>query len=288
MDLAQVKNILLKHVIPEGLITSPRLVYKIIAEKGIQLTEEEDLALFDAFWFLGNKKRNTDIIINNSLKLKFLTKRKRLGDLFGDVASGYLNVGNGTLVRQLIMVCELTELEQVELWRIFHIVCPSFCTREANDVDLQLGIRAIIQQKIDELGKVNVLDVGCGKEGSALEGLISIFGSKVEGFGVDLDIVDKPRYVHLVKASVERLPFPDNYFEVIYSCAVMAYFPTTTQIVIIVKEILRVLKPQGVFIFNDSGRNAQTYSERIVPQTEISCRVEKSEERQYVTLIIKK
>lgn len=58
---------------------------------------------------------------------------------------------------------------------------------------------------------------------------------------------------HLQRADAESLPFPDNFFDVVYSWGVIHH---STHPERVVKEILRVLKPGGMFIGMMYGRRS--------------------------------
>ena len=71
---------------------------------------------------------------------------------------------------------------------------------------------------------------------------------------------------------MEHLPFGNNFFQVVYSSNVIYYFKDERHVNII-KEILRVLKPKGMFVFDDTRRRANDYKDKVVPLTGIKARV---------------
>ena len=95
-----------------------------------------------------------------------------------------------------------------------------------------------------------ILDLGCGN-GRLLE----IFKEmNIEYFGVDnseklLEIAKKkyPKKNFLI-ADALNLPFPNNYFDKIYSIAVLHHIPSTEFRLQFLKEAKRVLKPDGLLI----------------------------------------
>ena len=90
-----------------------------------------------------------------------------------------------------------------------------------------------------------LLDVGCGR-GEFLNGFIE---AGVEGHGVDFtDAASKACPNGTIKqADIENngLPYPDNFFDVIFSKSVIEHFHSPD---ILVKEIHRCLKPGGLAI----------------------------------------
>ncbi len=98
-----------------------------------------------------------------------------------------------------------------------------------------------------------VLDYGCGS-GRLLE----LFGDKkIDYMGVDvsdklINIAEnnyggKNKFFKLVSGQVS-LPFPDNYFNTIYSIAVFHHLPDKKYRLRIVKDLHRVLKPGGYIV----------------------------------------
>ncbi len=89
------------------------------------------------------------------------------------------------------------------------------------------------------------LDIGCGR-GEFLRGFIDC---GVQGYGVDRSRAAE-RYcpqAHLKTADLENepLPYPDDYFDAIYSKSVIEHFYYPEKLV---QEIYRVLKPGGTVI----------------------------------------
>jgi len=112
------------------------------------------------------------------------------------------------------------------------------------------------------LDNQRVLDAGCGR-GVGLEILLQQFGAG-EVYGIDLD----PRQIHrarqrlagrfegrvvLAAGSVLGLPFPDAHFDAVFDFG-MLHHVVVWQAGI--AEIRRVLKPGGLFFFEEVTRNA--------------------------------
>jgi SAM-dependent methyltransferase len=93
--------------------------------------------------------------------------------------------------------------------------------------------------------KDKLLDIGCGR-GEFLRGFIN---AGVDGYAVDQSAISK-KYcpeAELRVANIEDdgIPFPNNFFDVIYSKSVIEHFHKPENLV---REMYRVLKPGGVAI----------------------------------------
>jgi ubiquinone/menaquinone biosynthesis C-methylase UbiE len=89
-----------------------------------------------------------------------------------------------------------------------------------------------------------LLDLGCGR-GEFLRGFIK---QGMEGFGIDQADTAKeicPTAIIKVGNLEDKLPFGDNYFDVVYSKSVVEHFYYPEKIL---AEIYRVLKPNGLVI----------------------------------------
>ncbi len=96
----------------------------------------------------------------------------------------------------------------------------------------------------------NLLDCGCGPGGVLLE----IRNPSITITGVDIkrDYLIQarellPGRVRLVQADVEKLPFPDQKFDVILSVGVLSYLAREKEAI---KEMCRVLKKNGFLILS--------------------------------------
>ncbi len=244
------------------------------------MSEEEHELLFDFLWNLGNKERETNIQIQEMLKQKMIENRHNLLR-YDMVTVGHID---GGIISDIITNCPLNEIEESELWAIFHKLRHDSSTRDSDQINRKLGTYNIIENKLKMVGKINVLDIGCGKNGNGISTLTARYLGKIKGYGIDLDIQDHPSNVNLIRASAEKLPFRDNFFEVIYSSNVIYYFEGK-RLISVIKEILRVLKSGGLFIFDEMNRGFDEYNNIIVPSTGIKAEVIRGK---YRILIIKK
>ena len=113
----------------------------------------------------------------------------------------------------------------------------------------QWGLQALIVSK-----GAAVLDVGCGGGWTvrrlaelAPEGMVIGLDYSADSLAVSRDTNSKEieaGRVHIVRASVAGLPFPDRTFDIITAVETHYYWPDLPADV---REILRVLKPDGTF-----------------------------------------
>lgn len=112
------------------------------------------------------------------------------------------------------------------------------------------------------LDNARVLDAGCGR-GVGMQIILEQFGA-AHVHGVDLDPLQvrhaQCRFasapegrVTLAVAGVEKLPFPDQYFDAAFDFGMLHHVPDWQAGV---AEIRRVLKPNGLFFFEEATRNA--------------------------------
>lgn len=108
--------------------------------------------------------------------------------------------------------------------------------------------RAIEAKNIAEVKMVRpILDVGCGF--GEFAGVF--FDSEVE-MGLDIswkELISAKkvnRYKNLTWADARELPFKDNYFNTVLSVSVLEHISGIEEVV---KEVYRVLKPGGKFVF---------------------------------------
>ena len=112
------------------------------------------------------------------------------------------------------------------------------------------------------LDGARVLDVGCGR-GIGIEILLEHFGA-AQVYGVDLDPQQIRRAQQrfagrlgdrlvLAVGSVDKLPFPADYFDAVFDFGMLHHVPDWQAGV---GEIQRVLKPSGLFFFEEVTRAA--------------------------------
>jgi len=100
----------------------------------------------------------------------------------------------------------------------------------------------------------SVLDFGCGN--GRLAGFIENNYQKFIGVDISQKLVDlaKQRYhsekTEFIKIdpNLNKLPFKDNSFDIVFSIAVFHHFPSKKYTLEIAKELCRVLKPGGKII----------------------------------------
>jgi ubiquinone/menaquinone biosynthesis C-methylase UbiE len=127
----------------------------------------------------------------------------------------------------------------------------AYLSKEKTDAN-QEKIRNVEWNAIKKYIPVNArfLDVGCGA-GYAMQKAIDEL--KCESYGVDPDpgAHGVGRYnnvnsqLNIIQAFSEKIPFPDNHFDIVYSSHVLEHVNDENQSL---KEMKRVLKPNGTLI----------------------------------------
>ena len=94
-------------------------------------------------------------------------------------------------------------------------------------------------------GNSSILELGCGRG----EFLNEFTNLGMKGFGVDLSNFAKNfcknAEIKVVDITKESLPYPDNFFDIVYSKSFIEHFYYPEELF---KETYRVLKPSGIFI----------------------------------------
>lgn len=114
----------------------------------------------------------------------------------------------------------------------------------------------------DNLSTIKILDLGCGY-GRLAEPIVRKY-PKVKVFGIDIaktyvSLFNKklaPNGKALV-GDIKKLPFKDSSFDLIYMVTTMMYLTDYTDQQKAIKEIFRVLKPGGKFVFIERNPIAQ-------------------------------
>jgi ubiquinone/menaquinone biosynthesis C-methylase UbiE len=117
-------------------------------------------------------------------------------------------------------------------------------------------IRFVFQRRLSIIGNISkeldsekILDAGCG-EGHCLEHINGVLGER-EYYGVDItkEAIDSAstrcKYAKLFQANIKKLPFDDNYFDLVICTEVIEHIYDTKAVL---SEIERVLKPGGNLI----------------------------------------
>lgn len=118
-------------------------------------------------------------------------------------------------------------------------------------------IKRIIEQTFIRQEGITVLEVGCG--GGILSEEIAKMGFTVTGIDPAESSLKAARRhakenhldIRYVNAAGERMPFPDCTFEVVLCCDVMEHVKDLPKVI---EEISRVLKKDGVFIYDTINR----------------------------------
>jgi phosphoethanolamine N-methyltransferase len=123
---------------------------------------------------------------------------------------------------------------------------------------------ATILKDVDVSGKT-VLDIGCGIAGPAMVIARELSAAKVVGIDIETYLIEKGREnveaagledrISLELVEVGPLPFPEESFDIVFSKDSLIHVQDKSALY---KDILRVLKPGGVFAASDwlRGENA--------------------------------
>ncbi len=103
-------------------------------------------------------------------------------------------------------------------------------------------------------GKQDFLEVGCGN-GVVSRYLAKEYAGEVTGIDIDRQQIELARKdavgienIHFLEADAADLPFADDGFSIVLSFGVLHYIENWLDVL---KEIKRVLKPDGYFIYAD-------------------------------------
>ena len=114
--------------------------------------------------------------------------------------------------------------------------------RQFGDIDIYL-FDQLLRGRFD--GRARVLDAGCG-DGRNLRYLLD---SGFDCFAIDrrpVPIAGLPQE-RLVAGEIDRLPWPDGYFDAVICSAVLHFAGDTDHFARMVRELGRVLAPGGLF-----------------------------------------
>lgn len=121
----------------------------------------------------------------------------------------------------------------------------------------------ILLDRLSHISYHSVLDLGCGT-GEMMKQILQTDNCK-ELYGIDLSeemlAVAKsklPDQVKLLLGDSESLPFPDNFFDVVYCNDSFHHYPAPRNVL---SEVQRVLKPGGTFLMGDCW---QPYIGRVI------------------------
>jgi len=115
-------------------------------------------------------------------------------------------------------------------------------------------------EQIRQLKNKTILDVGCG--GGFLTNALGREGWQVTGVDISSECLvvasrhDETRSVVYVQASADKLPFRNGQFAVVTAMDFLEHVENPEHVI---KEISRVLAPDGTFIFHTINRNIFTW-----------------------------
>lgn len=111
-----------------------------------------------------------------------------------------------------------------------------------------------VAQRLKNHDYEKLLDVGCGT-GFLIELLQK--QKEAEYYGLDLSPemikIAKAKFddsIHLVVGTADKLPYPDNFFDVVCCIQSFHHYPYPRKAM---DEVYRVLKPGGMYVLSDTG-----------------------------------
>lgn len=116
---------------------------------------------------------------------------------------------------------------------------------------------SVLKNHFDQRSGVKILDVGCGG------GLLAeqLYSCRFNLYGLDISLpsvmcakahgADNGANIFYINASAETIPFCNGYFDAVVCADVLEHVEDWPQSV---KEISRVLKPNGIFLFDTVNR----------------------------------
>ena len=95
----------------------------------------------------------------------------------------------------------------------------------------------------------NLLDIGCGPPSSSMKDGAFL---NYLGYGQGMDIEPRNINFKFTLGNIEKIPFNDNTFDVVTASEVIEHIEHPMQAL---KEVHRILKPQGVFVMSTPNGN---------------------------------
>jgi ubiquinone/menaquinone biosynthesis C-methylase UbiE len=117
-----------------------------------------------------------------------------------------------------------------------------------------LALTRKLLSHVETNGSQHFLDVGCGS-GLVSRYLAQEYGGEVTGIDIDPEQIELARRdaagvenVRFLEADAAELPFQENSFDIVFSLGALHYISNWLDVL---KEIKRVLKPDGYFVYAD-------------------------------------
>lgn len=237
MDNSTVMTILKKYGFRSN---QPTVAEYISHAPVIELTDQ--LIILDALWQRSIKRGFPRL--SNKLKLKLISNFNKLKEILPEFLGGTLPSRDFYM---LLSKIDFSEDELSEIWALFFLMNPEQSNRGLDEINKYIQIDSTVESKIKLLGKIKILDLGCGKSAIAISELASKYNDKVKCYGIDIAISEKSKLVRIIKGNIRNMPFSSNSFDIIYSANVLLYF-SGEKLQEILLEALRVLKVGGIFL----------------------------------------
>jgi len=138
----------------------------------------------------------------------------------------------------------MTKMGKTEKWFMNR---PKHNLKAANKIERLL-------QHVDFKEKQKFLEIGCGN-GAACKQIAKKYNLNVTGIDVDpeqiqnaIKDIEKIQNIQFFEGDSTNLKFNDNEYDIVYSSGVLHHITNWKEVL---KEINRVLKPKGYYIFSD-------------------------------------
>lgn len=150
---------------------------------------------------------------------------------------------------------------------------PEILERQIDELEDLFRIReqpCVVEMPLADLQGKTVLEIGSGGGGHSC--IFKRHGADVTAVDITLErVISTDAKLKLLKGGsgralqtdAENLPFPDNYFDIVYSNGVLHH---STDTVRCIEELHRVLKPGGMSVVMLYSRVSATYMFNIVPR----------------------
>lgn len=208
----------------------------------IKLSIQEQIVIF--YYFFNMSSSGFKIL--PSLVQNIISNRNNLGDLFYELIFCSFSPND---IFKLTHNLKLNSSEEKNLWDLFGKLYPDYVNRNLARIGEGFNLNSFLNQKIKELGQINILDLGCGRKANGLLDIEKFYFNKVILYGVDikLDKQIRKNNLLLIEADLRNLPFSNS--DIIYSIHVLQYFDLE-ELIKIFDDVYRILKKGGFFIFN--------------------------------------